>query len=51
MQNDTIGLIKNALIEYVKSHNGHNGKLWSFLIKLKALRKLLKVYLLKLKKI
>ena len=30
MQNDTIGLIKNALIEYVKSHNEHSGKIMEF---------------------
>lgn len=30
MQNDVIGLIKNALIEYVKSHNEYSGKIMEF---------------------
>lgn len=30
MQNDVIGLIKNALIEYVKNHNEYSGKIMEF---------------------
>ena len=40
MQNDTIGLIKNALIEYVKSHNEHSGKIMEFLDKVDGATKI-----------
>ena len=34
MQNNVIGLIKNALIEYVKSHNEYSGKIMEFFDKI-----------------
>lgn len=40
MQNDTIGLIKNALIEYVKSHNEHSGKIMEFFDKVDVATKI-----------
>lgn len=40
MQNDTIGLIKNALIEYVKSHNEHSGKIMEFFDKVDGATKI-----------